>query len=167
VLRLSQTTPSKTPAHQRPGAGGLLCPGCNGDSFTEKTSFKTTSEPVLGTTSANVIIDLMSCQRCGADLPAVRGKRRYSLLSDKKLSSLVADLEEAQRINSEMQGLLDMMERRFQNLSIEIERCRAEGEVSIMETRVAALEEETDGLETRRARLAEILDMMASRIPAA
>jgi len=145
----------------------LTCPSCNGDSFDERSSFKTTSEPVLGALSTGVFVDLMSCKRCGADLPAVRGRRRYSLVSEEKLSALVADLEEARRINSEMQGLLDMMATRSQSLSEQIERCRADGEISVMEARVAALEAETDGMEGRRTRLAKTLDLMASRIPAA
>jgi hypothetical protein len=167
-MRLSQSTPSKLPAHSpsRGAGGGLLCPGCNGDSFTEKTSFTTTSEPLLGAVSANVVIDLMSCQRCGIDLPAVRGKRRYALLSEKKLSSIVADLEEAQRINLQNQGLVEMMDRRFQHINVEIERRRAEEEISILEAKIAGLEAETDGMESSRARLAAMLDTIATTIPA-
>lgn len=158
---MPQTTPSKR------NASGLLCPNCNGDSFAERSSFKTASEPLLGAASTTVVVDLMSCKRCGADIPAVRGRRNYTLVSDKKLSALVADLEEAQRINSEMQGLIDAMAKRSQSLVAEIERCKAEGEISVMKVKVAALEAETDGLEQRRARLAETLEVVASRIPAA
>ncbi|MGH9918723.1 MAG: hypothetical protein ACRD6W_07640 [Nitrososphaerales archaeon] len=163
---MSQTTPSKLPT-SRLGAGGMVCPNCNGDSFTERSSFKTASEPVLGSASSGVIIDLMNCTRCGADIPAVRGRRSYTLITDKKLSSLVADFEEAQRTNSEMNGLLGTMERRSQSLTEEIERCRVLGEVSVMEERVAALKAETDGLEERRSRLAETVASIASRMPAA
>ena len=163
---MPQTTPSKLPT-SRPGAGGMVCPSCNGDSFTERSSFKTASEPILGSASSGVIIDLMNCTRCGADIPAVRGRRSYTLTTDKKLSSLVADFEEAQRINSEMNGLLGTMERRSQSLREEIERCRARGEVSVMEERVAALKTETAGLEGMRARLAKTVQSIASRMPAA
>jgi len=152
---------------RRLGSGGMVCPSCSGDSFTERSSFKTASEPILGSASSGVIIDLMNCTRCGADIPAVRGRRSYTLVTDKKLSTLVADLEEAQRINSEMQGLIDTMARRSQSLGAEIERCRREGEISVMRERVAALEAETDGLEGRRARLANTLQSIASRMPAA
>lgn len=159
--------PSKHPAaNQGPGASDLSCPSCKGDDFAERSSFRTNSEPLLGAVSTNVIVDLMSCNRCGADLPVVRGRRRYTLVSKQRLTTLVADLEEAQRINSEMQGLLDMLARRSQTLSAEIERCRAEGEISVVEGRIAALEAETDGLEGRRTRLAKTLDLMASRVPA-
>ena len=163
---MPQTTPSKLPT-SRLGAGGMVCPSCNGDSFTERSSFKTASEPILGSASSGVIIDLMNCTRCGADIPAVRGRRSYTLITDKKLSALVADFEEAQRINSEMNGLLDTMARRSQSLSEEIERCRALGEASVMEERVAALKAETDGLEERRARLAKAVECIAARMPAA
>jgi hypothetical protein len=163
---LPQTTPSKLPT-SRLGAGGMVCPSCNGDSFTERSSFKTASEPILGSASSDVIVDLMNCTRCGADIPAVRGRRSYTLVADKKLSALVADLEEAQRINSEMQGLLDNMAKRSQILSKEIERCRAQGEIKVMEEKAAVLEAETDGLEERRARLARTLESIASRMPAA
>ncbi len=162
---MPNTTPSKRPERSQ-GPGGLLCPSCNGDSFAERSSFKTTSEPVLGAASTNVVVDIMSCERCGVDIPAVRGRRRYTLVSDQKLSALLAELEEAHRLNSEMQGLLDALARRAQTLGAEIERCRAQGEISVMEARVAALEAETGGMEERRARLAKTLDLMASRIPA-
>jgi hypothetical protein len=152
---------------QGPGANGLLCPTCSGDSFSERTAFKTVSEPLLGSPSAAVVVDIKNCNRCGVDLPTVRGKRKYALLSAKRLSAIVADLEEAQRINSEMQALLDTMEKRSQSLLAEVDRCRADGEVSVIEERIAALEAETDGLEERRAQLVQILDTIASRAPAA
>jgi len=165
---LPETAPPKLPTRRLgPGAGGLVCPSCNGDSFNERGSFKTASEPLLGSASTEVIVDLMSCTRCAADIPAVRGRRSYTLTTDKKLSALVADLEEAQRINSEMQGLIDTMARRSQGVAAEIERCKAEGEISVMEARVSALEAETDGLEGRRARLSKTLELVSSSIPAA
>ena len=165
---MPETTPPKLPTRRLgPGAGGLVCPSCNGDSFNERSSFKTGSEPILGSASNDVIVDLMSCTRCGADIPAVRGRRSYTLVTDKKLSALVADLDEAKRINSEMQALIDTMARRSHSLVAEIERCRAEGEISVMKERVTALEAVTDGLEERRARLAKALEIVASRIPAA
>jgi hypothetical protein len=144
----------------------LLCPNCNGDSFAEGSSFKTASEPILGTASSPVIVDLMSCKRCGADIPAVRGRRNYMLVGDNKLSALLADLEEAQRINSEMQGLFDTMARRSQSLSAEIERSRKEGELLVMEAKVAALKAQTDSLEGRKARLAKTMAIIASRAAA-
>jgi len=165
---LPQETPPRLPTRSLGrGSGGLVCPSCQGDAFVERSSFKTASEPVLGAASNGVIIDLMNCTRCGADMPAVRGRRSYTLISDKKLSAFLADLEEAQRINNEMQALVDKMARRSQSLGAEIERCRAQGEIMAMKERVAALEAETDGLEGRRARLAEMLQSIASRIPAA
>ncbi|HVC27393.1 MAG TPA: hypothetical protein VND40_04460, partial [Nitrososphaerales archaeon] len=99
---MPQETSSKLPTRSL-GSGSLLCPSCSGDSFVERSSFKTASEPVLGAASTSVTIDLMNCKRCGADMPAVRGRRNYTLISDKKLSAFLADLEEAQRTNSEMQ----------------------------------------------------------------
>jgi hypothetical protein len=165
---LPQTTTSKLPTRSLGlGPGGLVCPSCNGDSFSERSSFKTASEPVLGAASTSVIIDLLSCKRCGADLPAVRGKRNYTLVTEKKLTALVADLEEAMRTNSEMQGLVEALAKRSQSLGAEIERSRVEGEASVLEARVAALASETDGLQGRRARLAKTLELMASRIPVA
>jgi hypothetical protein len=132
----------------------LLCPNCNGDSFAEGSSFKTASEPILGTASSPVIVDLMSCKRCGADIPAVRGRRNYMLVGDNKL------------INSEMQGLFDTMARRSQSLSAEIERSRKEGELLVMEAKVAALKAQTDSLEGRKARLAKTMAIIASRAAA-
>jgi len=159
---LPNTTPPKQPARGK-GPGALVCPSCSGDSFEERSSFKTASEPLLGATSSSVTVDLMSCSRCGADLPAVRGRRNYSLVTDKRLSSIVAELEEAQRTNSEMVTLLGALEGRAQRLGAEIERCKEEGDVSVIEAKVAALEAETDGMEARRERLAQTLELMASR----
>ena len=165
---MPQTTPPKRPARsQGSAAGALICPSCNGDSFAERSSFKTTSEPLMGAASANVVVDLMSCTRCGADLPAVRGRRHYALVGKEKLATLIADLEEAKRINSEVERLIDTMAKRSQSLSVEIERTRARGEISVMEERVAALEAETNGLEGKRDRLAKTLELMAARMPAA
>jgi hypothetical protein len=164
---LPQEAPSKLPTRGiGAGSRGLVCPSCGGDGFVERSSFKTDTESVLGSASTTVVIDLMNCTRCGADMPAVRGRRSYALVGEKKLSSILAELEEAQRTNSEMQALADKMSRRSQGLSRDIERCRAEGEVSVMTTRVAALEEETDGLQETRERLAKVLESIASRIPA-
>ena len=164
---MPQETPSKLPTRGiGPGSRGLVCPSCGGDGFVERSSFKTDTEPVLGSASTTVVIDLMNCKRCGADMPAVRGRRSYALVGEKKLSSILAELEEARRTNSQMRALVDTMAKRSQGLSMDIERCRAEGEVSVMRTRVAALEEETDGLEERRARLAKALESIASRMPA-
>ena len=164
---MAQTSPSKRPVRSAgSSAVGLACPSCNGEEFTERSSFRTASEPLLGAVSTGVTVDLMSCKRCGADLPAVRGRRRYTLVGGEKLASILADLEEAKRINSEMEQLIDAMAKRSSSLSIEIERCRAQGEISVMRQRVASLEAETGGMEATRARLAETLELMASRIPA-
>lgn len=158
---MPDATPARPPRRQ-----GLACPSCNGEEFTERSSFKTASEPLLGSESAGVVVDLMSCKRCGTDIPAVRGRRRYILLSKDKLSSLVADLGEAQRLNSEMQNRMTEMEARSHSIDIEISRCRAEGEVTLLEARVAALEGQNATLEGRRARLAEALQFIGSRLPA-
>lgn len=144
----------------------MVCPSCNGDGFTERSSFKTSSEPLLGEAPAAVVVDLMSCKRCGADFPAVRGRRRYSLVGQEKLAAVLADLAEAKRTNSEMQGLIDTMARRAQALGSDIERTVARGELAVVEVRVAALEAETAGLQTRRDILAGTLEAIASRAPA-
>jgi hypothetical protein len=162
---LPSTTPPKRPARSQ-GPGALLCPSCNGDSFAERSSFKTTSEPLLGAAASDVVVDLMNCTRCGADFPAVRGRRHYALVGQEKLATLLADLEEAKRVNSEMQGLLDSMARRSQSLGAEVEGVKARGDVSVMEARVAALESETEGLAARRDRLAKTLEVVASILPA-
>lgn len=164
---MPQTAPSKKPAAKSPAAGPLLCPSCQGNEFTERSSFKTTTEPLLGAVSTSVTVDLMNCKRCGADLPAVRGRRQYSLVGKERLATLVADLDEAKRVNSEMVALIDTMAKRSQGLSVEIDRTIARGEISVMRARVSALEEETSGLEERRDRLARTLVQVAASIPAA
>ena len=160
---MPDAAPSKRPSRNQQ----MLCPRCNGDSFTEHSSFKTSSEPLLGAASANVIIDLMSCKRCGTDIPAVRGKKQFALVSKEKLASLVAELQEAQQVNSEIQSKLQVMEKRSASLDADIVRCRAEGEVTVLEEKVAGLETANNSLEATRARLAETLRVLDSRIPAA
>ena len=161
---MPNTTAPKRPARSQ-GPGGLLCPSCNGESFSERSSFKTASEPILGAAGSSVVVGLLNCPRCGTDFPAVRGRRHYALVGQEKLAALLADLEEARRVNSEMQGLLDSMARRSQSLGAEIERCRAAGEVSVMEARVAALESQTEGLAARRDRQAKTQQIVASVLP--
>jgi hypothetical protein len=157
--------PDTAPTTRAP-RGQMLCPACNGDSFTERSSFKTASEPLLGAESAAVMIDLMTCRRCGADIPAVRGRRRYALVGSEKLASIVADLEQAKRTNSEMEALVDTMAKRSQSLDREIMREKARGEVSVMEARVASLEAQNGDLERRKARLVRTIQLMAARPPA-
>ncbi len=124
------------------------------------------SEPLLGAASEAVIIDLMSCKRCGTDIPAVRGKRRYALLSREKLSQLGKEMQEARSVDAQMQERLAAMEERSHALDREIERCRTEGEISALEERVSALERENRGLEEKRAQLAETLEYLTNRLPA-
>ncbi|MDG7005897.1 MAG: hypothetical protein JRM86_03075 [Nitrososphaerota archaeon] len=156
---------AKGPAPRGPG-GGLVCPSCSGSEFSERSSFKTTTEPLMGAESAGVTVDLMSCKRCGADLPAVRGRKRYSLVGQEKLAAMVADLEEAKRVNSEMESLADTMAKRSQGVIVETEKARVKGELSVIQSRVSALETETQGLEARRDRLAKTVATIASRVAA-
>ncbi len=158
-------TPPKLPTRGLGTRGGLLCPGCNGNGFSERSSFKTASEPLLGAGPATIVVDLMNCTQCGLDFPAVRGRRHYALVGKEKLASLLADLEEAKRIDSEMRGLLDTRLRRSQELTAEVERCRAKGEVSVLEARVSTLESQTESLSERRDRLAKTLQVIAARTP--
>jgi chaperonin cofactor prefoldin len=118
----------------------------------------------MGAESAGVTVDLMSCKRCGADLPAVRGRKRYSLVGQEKLAAMVADLEEAKRVNSEMESLADTMAKRSQGVIVETEKARVKGELSVIQSRVSALETETQGLEARRDRLAKTVATIASRV---
>lgn len=165
---MSNSTPPRRPASSgSPGAPGLVCPSCQGAEFSERSSFKTTSEPLLGAEATSVIVDLMTCKRCGADLPAVRGRKRYSLVGSERLAAIVADLEEARRRSAEMEGLIVTMTRRSQSIEVEIERSRAKGEVDVLEQRVASLESETAGLQGRRDQLVRTLELVAAKIPAA
>jgi septal ring factor EnvC (AmiA/AmiB activator) len=165
---LPQTAPSKKPANRFPsGAGALTCPSCKGNEFTERSSFSTKSEPLLGADSASVVVDLMNCKRCGADLPAVRGRRRYTLLSDEKLATIMADLEESKRISSQMGQTIASMTRRSQELSAEIESVNSRGELMVIRERISSMEAETDGLQARRDLLARTLELVASSIPPA
>jgi hypothetical protein len=144
----------------------MPCPNCNGGGLTERSSFKAVAEPVEGASPTMVTVDLMGCERCGISFPSIRGRRKYTLVPPQKLSSLVAELEEAKRCNSEMLGNVKTMERRSRSLAAEIEEFKVRSEVSSLERRVGSLESENEGLELRRTRLREAIELIASRIKA-
>jgi chromosome segregation ATPase len=78
----------------------------------------------------------------------------------------MAELEEAKRCNSEMLGSVKMMERRSRSLAAEIQEFKVRSEISSLERRVGSLESENEGLELRRTRLREAIELIASRINA-
>jgi len=144
----------------------MPCPNCNGDSLTERSSFKTVTEAIEGAAPTTVTVDLMSCERCAINFPSIRGRKKYTLVPPEKLSSLVAELEEARQRNAEMLGNVRLMEKRSHGLAAEIEEFKIGSEISSMERRIAALESDNKGLELRRTRLREAIDLMASGISA-
>jgi hypothetical protein len=144
----------------------MPCPNCNGGSLTERSSFKAVAEPVEGAAPTTVTVDLMGCERCGISFPSIRGRRKYTLVPPKKLSSLMAELEEAKQRNSEMLGNVKLVEKRSRSLAAEIEEFKLRSEISSLERRMGALESENKGLELRRTRLRETIELIASRINA-
>jgi chromosome segregation ATPase len=112
------------------------------------------------------MVDLMACERCSITFPSIRGRKKYTLVPPEKLSSLMAELEEARRQNSETLSRLKLMERRSHGLEAEIEEFKLQSEISSMERRVGTLESENKGLELRRAKLREAIELMASGISA-
>jgi|HubBroStandDraft_6_1064221.scaffolds.fasta_scaffold107031_3 hypothetical protein len=144
----------------------MPCPNCNGAGLTERSSFKAIAEPIEGAAPTTVAVDLMGCERCGITFPSIRGRRKYTLVPPEKLSSLMAELQEARRRNSEMLGNVKLVEKRSHSLAAEIEEFKLQSEISSLERRVGSLESENKGLELRRARLREVLELTASRINA-
>ena len=146
----------------------MPCPNCKDDRPTERGRFKTITSPIESGGPTTVLVDLLTCQRCGMDYPQIRGKKRYVLIPSGKLSSLMADLEGARRTNSEMSAQLEAMERRSQSLAAEVESTRVQGEIATMESRVGAVESQTRSLELRRAKLREAIETISAgmRIPA-
>jgi chromosome segregation ATPase len=108
----------------------------------------------------------MGCERCGINFPSIRGRRKYTLVPPEKLSGLMAELEEAKRRNSEMLGSVKLAEKRSRSLAAEIEKFKVRSEVSSLERRIGSLESENQGLELRRTRLREAIELIASRINA-
>ena len=113
-----------------------------------------------------VTVDLMGCERCGISFPSIRGRRKYTLVPPQKLSTLMGELEEAKRRNSEMLGSVKLVERRSHSLAAEIEEFKVRSEISSLERRIGSLESENQGLELRRTRLREAIELIASRINA-
>jgi hypothetical protein len=144
----------------------MPCPNCNGGGLTERSSFKAVAEPVEGAAPTTVTVDLMACERCAINFPSIRGRRKYTLVPPQKLSSLMAELEEAKQRNSEMLGSVKLMEKRSHSLAAEIEEFKLRSEISGLEMRVGRLESENEGLELRKTRLREAIELIASRINA-
>jgi hypothetical protein len=142
----------------------MPCPNCNGAGLTERSSFKAIAEPIEGAAPTTVAVDLMGCERCGITFPSIRGRRKYTLVPPEKLSSLMAELQEARRRNSEMLGNVKLVEKRSHSLAAEIEEFKLQSEISSLERRVGSLESENKGLELRRTKLREVIALTASRI---
>ncbi|HVB95766.1 MAG TPA: hypothetical protein VND41_04095 [Nitrososphaerales archaeon] len=144
----------------------MPCPNCSGASLTERSSFKAVAEPVEGAAPTTVTVDLMGCERCAINFPSIRGRRKYTLVPPQKLSTLMAELEEAKQRNSEILGSVKLMEKRSHSLAAEIEDFKLRSEISSLERRIGGLESENKGLELRRTRLRETIELIASRINA-
>jgi hypothetical protein len=144
----------------------MPCPNCNGGGLTERSSFKAVAEPVEGASPTMVTVDLMGCERCGISFPSIRGRRKYTLVPPQTLSGLMAELVEAKQRNSEMLGNAKMVERRSRSLAAEIEEFKVRSEISSLERRIGSLESENKGLELRRTRLREAIELVAARINA-
>ena len=144
----------------------MPCPNCNSVSLTERSSFKTVAEQIEGAAPTTVTVDIMSCEQCAFNFPSIRGRKKYTLVPPERLSSLIAELEEARRQNSEILGSLKLMERRSHSLAAEIEAFKRRSEISSMQTRIGTLESENQGLELRKARLREAIELIASGINA-
>jgi hypothetical protein len=142
----------------------MTCPNCKDENATERGRFKTTTSPIERAASTTVTVDLLTCTRCGMDYPVVRGKKRYVLVLNGKLSSLMSDLEGARQTNSEMSTRLEAMQKRSESLAAEVESVRVQGEITTMESRVWNLESETKSLELRRAKLREAMETVAAAI---
>jgi len=115
-----------------------------------------------GVAPTTVTVDMMSCEQCAFNFPSIRGRKKYTLVPPEKLSSLMAELEEARQRNSEMLGSLKLMEKRSHSLAAEIEAFKLRSEISSLESRIGTLESENNGLELRRTKLREAIELIAS-----
>lgn len=152
-------------APDRPASGKLACPKCGDADFAERASFKAVTEPLMGAPSSTVVVDLMSCKRCGYDLPTVRGRRKFVLVQEDKLAGIQSELEGERRRLAEFERETSNMTHKINRVKAEIERTAASGVVSAIEARVSALESENAKLEERKAKLAAAIEQVASRIP--
>jgi hypothetical protein len=146
----------------------MPCPNCKTGDVSERRSFKAVTEPIRGVASTTVVVDLMKCGQCGTDFPVIRGRNKYVLVPNAKMSKLWADLEEARQTNSGVLLQLESMERRSRELSVEFERFKARAEIKAVQSEIETLESETTALQLRRDRLKAALEAVALtiRVPA-
>jgi hypothetical protein len=140
----------------------MPCPNCDSVGLTERSSFQTVAEHIEGAARTLVTVDIMSCEQCGFNFPSIRGRKKYTLVPPEKLSTLMAELEEARKRNSEVLGSLKLVEKRSHSLAAEIEAFKRRSEISSMQTRIGTLESVNKGLELRRTRLREAVELIAS-----
>ena len=143
----------------------LACPKCGDADFSERASFKAVTEPLMGAPPSTVVVDLMSCKRCGFDLPTVRGKKQYSLVPDERLAGLQSELEGERQRCSDLDREIEGLTRRAKRLEAEIERTAENGVVAAIEERIAAVEAQNARLEETKARIAAAIELVSARIP--
>ena len=139
----------------------MNCPNCKSDNFSKNSSFSTETEPIAGAASSMVIIDMMYCNGCNLEFPAVRGRKKYILVPKTRITTMSQKQTELQNKSTEIQGLIQQEERRQVEILEDIERLNLRTEISNLETRIGLAREQTDNLDRRRNALKAAITLMA------
>jgi hypothetical protein len=113
-----------------------------------------------------VIIDMIYCNGCNLEFPAVRGRKKYMLVPKTRITAMSEKQTELQNKATEIRALIEKEERRQVETLEEIERLNLRTEIANLEARIGLTREVTDELYKRRTALKDAIDLMAPRTAA-
>ncbi len=142
---------------------GLLCPNCKSGELTKGGMFQTKTEAIDEIPSAVVAVDMMKCEGCNIQFPAVRGKKKYALVPEKQLSDLLEEKKEQENKNREIVAQVGAMELKQAGLREEIDKSRLAGDIGLLEAKIGSLESDNAALERKREKIEEVVNAIAQR----
>lgn len=139
------------------------CPTCKSGILTKSKTFQMQTEAIHNVPSTLITVDMMKCERCNATFPAMRGKKKYTLVPGRKLTELLHEEKELEEKNQEMEKRIGEMERRHVELGEEVDKSKVRGEIGLLEREIESLESDMSALERGRKRIEEVVNEMAFR----
>jgi hypothetical protein len=141
---------------------GLECPACKAGTFIKNGTFQTLTEAMGRAGSSMVTIDMMKCEGCGAELPAVRGVSRYAIIPQSKMTELLKDAGELETKRVELARRVRELEMMQASIREETRRSQVAGDVRLLEMKIGSLESVMPILKKSREGIGEIVKAIAS-----